>query len=293
MWSVAAPRSAQARRDPAPTRWSYRYQRMMLTPVLRRLITRILPVCAVGAVIVGIAMLPANRARMAQAWTDARAQLESRPEFELSAMAIHGADDDLQRAIRAALPYDFPMSRFDLDLDETRATVAALPAVENASLVIRSGGILELRVAQRIPVAMWRSREGLKLVDANGITSGYLSQRGDRPDLPIIGGEGANTEIAEAQALMAALGPVAPRLRGVLRRGERRWDVILDRDQRIMLPEQGAVQALERVVALAQATDILDRDIVAVDMRVPHRPLLRLTSRAATTLRETRLAVTE
>ena len=39
---------------------------------------------------------------------------------------------------------------------------------------------------------------------------------------------------------------------------DRRWDIVLDRDQRIMLPENGAVGALERVVAMAQVQDLLE-----------------------------------
>ena len=60
---------------------------------------------------------------------------------------------------------------------------------------------------------------------------------------------------------------LAERLRGLVRMGERRWDLVLDRDQRILLPEDGAVEALERVIALDEAQDILSRDILQVDLR--------------------------
>ena len=62
--------------------------------------------------------------------------------------------------------------------------------------------------------------------------------------------------------------------------GERRWDVVLDRNQRIMLPEKGAVHALERAIALDQAVDMLGRDIAAVDLRLPRRPTMRLNAGA-------------
>jgi cell division protein FtsQ len=62
--------------------------------------------------------------------------------------------------------------------------------------------------------------------------------------------------------------------------GERRWDVVLDRDQRILLPETEAVQALERVIAMDQAVDMLERDLVAVDLRLANRPTLRMTDGA-------------
>ena len=68
--------------------------------------------------------------------------------------------------------------------------------------------------------------------------------------------------------------------------GERRWDVVLDRDQRIMLPETGSVEALEQVIALDQAQDLLARDISVVDMRNAHRPTLRMGGAAVQELRK-------
>ena len=50
----------------------------------------------------------------------------------------------------------------------------------------------------------------------------------------------------------------------------------LDRDQCIMLPAQGAVQALEKVLILNDTQELLDRAISVVDMRLNERPTLRL-----------------
>jgi cell division protein FtsQ len=102
-----------------------------------------------------------------------------------------------------------------------------------------------------------------------------------------VAGDGADVAAAEALALVAAAGPLTPRLRGLVRMGERRWDMVLDRDQRILLPADNPVRALERLIALDQAEDLLDRDIVAIDLRHQSRPTLRLAPYA---LREMRRA---
>jgi cell division protein FtsQ len=75
--------------------------------------------------------------------------------------------------------------------------------------------------------------------------------------------------VAEALALFAAAGPLGDRVRGLVRVGERRWDVVLDRDQRILLPETGAVQALEQVLALDAARTCSTATSCVVDMRLP------------------------
>ena len=93
-------------------------------------------------------------------------------------------------------------------------------------------------------------------------------------------GDGAELAIGEALALIAVAAPLHHRMRGLARVGERRWDVVLDRHQRILLPEHNPVQALERVIALGQADDMLERDLVHVDMRLSQRPTIRIAQNA-------------
>ena len=151
----------------------------------------------------------------------------------------------------------------------------------------RSGGVLEVAVMERVPVAVRRSRRGLELVDATGQRVRQIAHRSARADLPLIAGEGSEKHVPEALALMAAAAPIADRIRGLLRVGERRWDVVLDRDQRILLPEKQPVTALERVILLNQSRDVLARDIRTVDLRDPERLTLRLSDAALAQLRQT------
>ena len=89
-------------------------------------------------------------------------------------------------------------------------------------------------------------------------------------------------------ALIDAAGPILPRVRGLVRKGERRWDLVLDQGQRIMLPAQGALTALEAAIALDRAQDLLGRDIAAIDLRNPSQPVMRLGIDARNSLRQAR-----
>ena len=183
-------------------------------------------------------------------------------------------------AVRAKLGLALPMSSFDIDLESVRARIETLDAVKSADLRVRSGGVLEVAITERMPVAIWRTEGGLTLVDDEGHRVAGLISRSDRPDLPVIAGEGADRATAEAIDLVAAAGPLIPRLRGLVRMGDRRWDIVLDRHQRIQLPEMNPVEALERLLALDHAQDLLNRDILTVDLRSDRRPTLRLTPHA-------------
>lgn len=280
-----------SRRDPSPSRWSYRWQRWMLTPGVRQTLRIGVPLVLIGVIATVWFADDQRRAMFFAGVAEVRNSIETRPEFTVTAMAIDGAGPDVADAIRQVLPLDFPMTSFDLDLDALRAAVLKVGAVADATVRVKSGGILEIHVTPRIPVALWRQDDGLHLIDRDGTDMGAVATRAERPDLLLVAGDGAKEALGEAMAIMAAARPIAPHLRGLVRMGDRRWDLVLERGQRIMLPQDNAIAALQRVVVMAQTQDLLERDIVAVDMRNPDRPTLRLTGGAAAEMRQINAAV--
>lgn len=272
--------SVNQRADPAPSRLSYRYQRMMLTPLFRFGMRVVLPF---GVAALGTAIWFSDQDRrdnINMVIDDVRTSIVERPEFMVQAMSIDGASAGVADDIREILPVDFPVSSFDLDLDMMKETVAGLSPVKSATLRVRPGGVLQVNVEERKPVILWRMRDGLHLVDAEGFVVAQAASREQYANLPVMAGEGADTKATEAIGLMRAAGPLAKRVRGLVRVGERRWDVILDRDQRIMLPEVGAKTALERVAALSQVQEMLERDLSVIDMRLGDRPTIRIAERS-------------
>ena len=269
-----------AKCDPAPSKWAYKYQRLMLTPLFRLFLRVFLPFIVVFLA-TGVWLADEGRRdRLALAVNDIRTNIETRPEFMVNVMAIDGASIGIAEDIREIVPIDFPVSSFDLELDHVQASIAGLPAVASATVRIRPGGIMQVTVTERDPVILWRTRQGLDLVDSDGFTVARAKTRQLHPDMPLMAGEGAERYVDEALAIYRAAGPLSRRMRGVVRIGERRWDVVLDRGQRIMLPETGAIQALERIIALSQAQDMLSRDLEVVDMRLASRPTIRIAPRA-------------
>ncbi|MES2915840.1 MAG: cell division protein FtsQ/DivIB [Pseudomonadota bacterium] len=293
MQSLSAERAAdrrrpappRTRRDPAPSKWDYRLQRLLLTPYVRGFLIKGLPTLVIlGGLALWFAQEPNRQAVIGQL-NLLRDEFEARPEFRVSLARVEGASDDLAAAIRAKLALPLPMSSFDIDLNAARARIEALDAVKKAELRVRSGGVLQVLITERVPVAIWRTEDGLTLIDETGRRVAGLLSRTDRPDLPLIAGEGADLAAPEALDLIAAAGPLAPRMRGLVRVGIRRWDLILDRNQRVLLPEKNPVQALERLLALDQAQDLMNRDILTVDLRLDRRPILRLSPNALAEIR--------
>ena len=252
--------------DYSPSRIKYRLERIWLTPLYRSLLRTGVPIAIVVGLTVNHFLKDETQVQLAQSINNAWTMVEDRPEFAVKLMRITGATGTVAEDVRAAVLVEFPQSSMRLDLPSLKSQIEAVDSVMSADLFLR-GGVLEVEVTERRPALIWRRHGHLELVDATGARAGIVENRAEHKDLPLILGEAAGEHAAEALDLIQAARPVAARLRGLRRMGERRWDVMLDRGQVIQLPSQNPKAALERVMALHIARDVLSRDVQVVDVR--------------------------
>lgn len=288
----AVPRPDIPPADPAPSRIAYRLHRLWLRPMVRVLVRVGLPA---WLLVMGGGALVADadrRAFIAAQWDGLQSGLATRPEFQVSDLTVSGASPTVEVAVRAMAPQTWPVSSFGLDLEALRAEIEALDAVARADLRVGADRRLSIVITERIPAAIWNSDEGLVLLDADGHRTARLLAREGRPDLPLLAGPGAARAVPEALSLMTVAAPLRRDVVGLVRMGERRWDLVLTGERRILLPETGAVAALERVLAQDDAQELLTRDIVHVDMRLPGRPTVRMSEAAVAEYRRMRTAAT-
>ncbi|WP_374299734.1 cell division protein FtsQ/DivIB [Paracoccus sp. (in: a-proteobacteria)] len=278
----------RVKRDPAPSRLQYRLERMWLRPIWRRAVRVGVPVVVVAAI--GSIWLSDEdrRARLSDGVAQIMDKVQSREEFQVRTMVVEGASPVVDDALRAMLPVELPASSFDIDLTALRLQVMQLDVIESIDLRIKPGGILSAVVKEREPAVLWRHSRGIEILDKTGHRVASVTSRDVRADLPLIAGEGADLAVSEALLLVDAAGPILPRLRGLVRKGERRWDLVLDHGQKIMLPAEGAVIALQAAMALDRSQDMLGRDITTIDLRNPSQPVLRLGIDARNTIRTAR-----
>ncbi|RWR09064.1 cell division protein FtsQ/DivIB [Paenirhodobacter populi] len=260
----------------APSRLAFRLQRLWLTPVVRAL-TRI--GAPIFAVTLGLGLWFGDEGRRADfvQWVDdVKLQIQNRPEFRVSALKVEGAGPEVEEAARMLLPIELPASSFAIDLTAYHDAIARLDAVQDAAVIVRSG-TLEVKVTERQPVILWRTPNGIEMLDAGGHRVASLTRRDARPDLPLIAGEGADAAVPEALEILSAAEPLLPKMRGLIRMGERRWDIALADNRRILLPSKNPARAVEEVLSLDRSDDLLSRDFAVVDMRNQDRPTIRLT----------------
>lgn len=268
--------------------WRWRLQRLWRRRSVRRAATVQLPALALAGLAAVVFSDPATHAALGERAAALRAALTTRPEFAIRRIEIEGASPAVRGEIMAGLTDAMGASSLALDAAAVRRRVESLGWVASARVSLEAPEALRVVVRERVAAAVWRIEGEPWLIDAVGARIEPAFSRADHPDLPLVVGPGADAAVAEALAILAVAYPLAPRIRGLVRVGKRRWDVALDRGMTLMLPAEEAVAAMERAVLLHDAVNLFERDIAAVDLRLPDRPIVRLTERGLAALNAAR-----
>lgn len=276
------------KRDPAPTKLAYRANRLWRSPRFRRFATVWTPLFACAAALGWAATKEDWRALAVERYEAALVDLNARPEFAIRRIEVAGASAEVEGVIRAILTELVGTSSLEADPEEIRVAVAAIGWVRDAKVRLDAPETLVVTVEERVAAAVWRRSGRLSLVDEAGAVITPLERRDERADLPVIAGAGAERAVGEAKAILSEAGPLAPRIRGLVRIGERRWDIVLADGPRVMLPATGAVDAVAYLRMIQTREDVAGKDLAAIDLRLMERPTLRLNEGALEALQDGR-----
>src|SRR5215211_123702 len=170
-----------------------------------------------------------------------------------------------------------------------RVTIVGIAALTEAE-VLNAAGISPRVSLPFLSVRETRERlEALPLVKSASVRKLYpdeLVVTFDEPRfayLPLVVGEQANLHTRDYLALIEAAGPLKRRIRAGTLVSGRRWTLKMDNGLDVRLPEHGAKDALLRLIKLEREQGILQKDVIAIDLRMPDRVVVRLTEEAAAT----------
>ena len=264
------------KRDPAPSRLRYKFSRWMLSPLTKKSVFYGLPLIILAIPILIYFQDQKNKEQVEEIAFDLYRKVIERPEFMLDALSIEGASDSLNAEIREVLGLEFPISSFDLDLDKLHERVLSLPPVEIAEVHLKGGGILSVRVDEKIPALLIKKDIGFNVLSEHGQYIRSVSSREHFSHLPLITGEGAENVASQAPSLFKAIGGELDEVRGLVFVGKRRWNIVLASGQVIMLPANNPEQAIQKILILDKAEQILSRQVAIFDFRIPSRITLRI-----------------
>ena len=282
---------SEVRFDPAPSKVAYLANRIWLKKSSRRSFFIMILISIALFALIGLSNR-SNFGLLIKKNTDKITQyVELSPIFKVVNLSVISEDPNVIEKISSTLALNFPISSLDIDVEVLRLKVESIDLVESASVRLTSNGLVEVDVNIRKPVAIQRLGTRLMLIDARGVKVDEVLSRSQRLDLPLLVGKGAEKCVDEALHLLLEIKDLLSRVRGLVRVGERRWDVILNRGQVILLPEKNPLNAIRKIISLQEGQKILDRNISYLDFRNINRPVLGLSEETSKELKEIRSLV--
>jgi cell division protein FtsQ len=252
-------------RRPAPPRW--------LKPAVRGGVALLV----LGVIGIGIVWFDrAGHAASVADWAD-RTVARVGAGFGLSVreVLVQGRNESDPAAVLYAVGIGRgdPILAFDPQTAKDR--LEKLPWVRKATVERRLPDTIFVRLDERRPFALWQKDNQLALVDRDG----EIIQRTnlDRFNkLPLIIGDGAPEHAAALFATLASEPELRDRVIAMTRVADRRWTLTFDNGVELHLPEQDVGRAWAKFAATEHSQGLLNRDIAAVDLRLPDRLVVKL-----------------
>lgn len=200
-------------------------------------------------------------------------------QFGITQISISGQAITSEKDILGVLGITPETSMLNFDADAARNAIEALPAVAEATVRKAYPDHLFISIKERVPVARWRLDGTTYVIDQGGAR---ITPYGDEyPDLPLVVGDEAGDDAMGIITAMQGFAPLKQGLVALSRIGDRRWDMIYKSGLRVQLPEQGVGQALQQLTTLESHFQLLERDVVLVDLRVPGVVAVKPSAQAA------------
>lgn len=203
----------------------------------------------------------------------------ARTGFAVDQVKVIGNRETSEIDVLDQLQLDGWTSLIGMNVDAARERIAALPWVSSVSVRKTYPDMIEVKLDERQPFAVWQENGQLAVIEPSGkVIAAY--RPGSFPDLPVVVGEGAERAAAFMLSRLEAYPDLKRRARAYIRVAGRRWDIRFDTGVVVRLPEFGVGDALAQLDAMQTERDILGKDIASLDMRLADRIVVRLNEAA-------------
>ncbi|MGG5889413.1 cell division protein FtsQ/DivIB [Falsiroseomonas sp. HC035] len=268
---------SSARRAPVARREPDRPSSLRLWIKRRRGLLRPAALWAIGFGLLGVtgyAVYAADPAGRVRAVVENAAELGLAAGLEVTEVLVEGRENAPLDLIRSAIGVERGDPMLGFSPGEARERLQSIAWIASAHVERRLPGTILVRLEERAPFAIWQHQGRFAVIDRNGLVVETETLDAFGP-LPLVVGAGAEKHAAELYDLLQAHRNILARTQALVRIGERRWNLRLHSGTDVLLPEGHEAPALNRLAELHARNALLDRPLVAVDMRLPDRLVVR------------------
>ncbi|EKF20808.1 cell division protein FtsQ/DivIB [Nitratireductor pacificus] len=204
----------------------------------------------------------------------------ARTGFAIAQVHVSGNRETSEIDVLQEVGLDGWTALMGFDAEDARGRIAGLPWVESAAVRKVYPATLEVVITEKTPFAIWQQGNQLSLIEKDGSVIAPFAG-GRYAALPMVIGMGAREAGPDFIAMVERHPDIARQVRAYIRVGERRWDMRLKNGVTIKLPERNEALTLATLAQLDREDGLLSRDITSVDMRLPDRLAIGLSTDAA------------
>lgn len=179
--------------------------------------------------------------------------------------------------VRNSLSVERGSSIFGFSPADARERLVALDWVRDARVERRWPDTIVVHLDEHQPMALWQNKGRLVLIDRRGetITRANLGRFGH---LPLVIGDDAPANASALIDMLAEEPTLFARVEAAQRVGGRRWNIRLRDNIDVNLPEDNPQAAWAKLANLVNEHRILERDVAVIDLRLPDRLVVRMTT---------------
>ena len=193
--------------------------------------------------------------------------------FRITDVAVDGREFTTREDVMTALGVRNGDPTLAFDPRAARAALETLPRVAEAEVVRRLPGTITVHLTERAPMAIWQKGGKMMLIDHDGIVLGS-NDLASYASLPMVVGEGAAHPAAGILDAVQHEPTLAKRVTAYIRVGDRRWNLKLDNNIEVKLPETNAEAAIRMLAQADTRNGLFERDVAVIDLRLPGKMVI-------------------
>ena len=194
--------------------------------------------------------------------------------FAIKEIYVRGRIETNKKTLISALRLKQGMPKFSFDPNAAITRLIGLPWISTAVVERQLPDVIYISLVEREPLVLWQNNGQFNLIDTRGeiIPNQNI---GRFNNLKIVVGRDAPKHASKLLETLSVVPELAKRVKAAIRVGDRRWDIQMDNDLEIFLPESEAVSAWVQLAELQELHNFLESDVAIVDLRMPDRIILR------------------
>ena len=188
---------------------------------------------------------------------------------------VEGRSKTKKSALLQALQVSEGDNILAINITEMKDRVNKLPWVKSARIERHFPNKISLTLFERTPMARWQTNRILKLIDVHGDVIPIVDLT-RFSNLPIIIGKNAPKIAGQILNTLSNEPHLFRRVKSLTLVSDRRWDVQLDNQINVHLPEKNPGKAWAHLATVEQGHNIFGDQVQGIDMRLENQLIIKI-----------------